>query len=177
MVPLASDHSTTCLSKCASLPPASPCSWEEYILTGHKLPHYPCNMHALSFYPMAESCNCCRANVTRCSAHFWFTCVQLMYTLQKSPESTGLSQCCVTDRRCCSQFLAVVGNAWAPLYLQRQHNMQDITSGTVTLNHNAWAADGYVTGSQQEACCKKLIYYVVCWADIREHQSLQSFEV
>ncbi len=40
MVPLASDHSTTCLSKSVSLPPASPCSWEEWILTGHKLPRY-----------------------------------------------------------------------------------------------------------------------------------------
>lgn len=66
MVPLASDHSTTCLSNCVSLPPTSPCSWEEYILTGHKLAQYLCDMHALSFSPLADTADCCRANVTRC---------------------------------------------------------------------------------------------------------------
>lgn len=43
MVPSASDHSTTCLSNCTSQPPpqppASPCSWEEYMLTDRSVGH------------------------------------------------------------------------------------------------------------------------------------------
>lgn len=93
MVPLASDHSTTCLSKCVSLPPASPCSWEEYILTGHKLAHYLYDMHALSFYPLARSWDCCRANVTRCSEQFAYLCLVNIFIIGKSRR---FCYCCLS---------------------------------------------------------------------------------
>lgn len=95
MVPLASDHSTTCLSKCASLlpPPASPCSWEEYILTGHKLSHY---QHACpEFLPSGRELQLLqgKCNKVFCTFLVYLSAV-IVYIIEESRKHRFISVLC-----------------------------------------------------------------------------------
>ncbi len=164
MVPLASDHSTTCLSKSVSLPPASPCSWEEWILTGHKLPRYLFQHAWPELQPSGKELTLLQG---KCNKVFWAFSVHLslvnVFIMVESRSHRFIFMLCHGQKT----LLLILGPCeWctSPFLFTEAPYYVEYNSGRVTLNNIVSAPDSYnrypTRGLLQKA---GLLLYVQDW--------------